>query len=262
MYTYIYGVWREFVNFLGGRSGYWHWLIFCIALVYCAFQGKNVRRKLFYPSICVLVFFFNPIFYKYIGKVFLQGIYWRLLWMLPIIFTVSYALTDFIYKMNKKFIRLCILTIAIAIIIITGKTIFSRETYTEKQNIYEISDAAIEISDLVQGNLLDWKETVIVPNELLCDMRQYSCAVGLLYGRNAEGFISEIGEDEKKVYNEMSKQNPDVTVITQIGKERDCRYIVFNSSYHNIPDDLTTYGYEKVAVIQNQYVVYCMIPEM
>ena len=112
-----------------------------------------------------------------------------------------------------------------------------------------------------QAHLEGWQETMIVPNELLCDIRQYSSAACLLYGRNAGGFISIIGDREMQVYEEMSKENPDVELITDIAKETNCRYIVFNTSFHQIPEDLRGYGYEKVAVIDENYAMYCRISE-
>ena len=114
----------------------------------------------------------------------------------------------------------------------------------------------MEISDIVAQNLLSWKENIIVPNELLCDVRQYSSAVGLLYGRNAGGFISDIAPDEQMVYEQMSREEPDLSLVTEVAQARECRYIVFNTSFHRIPEDLTGYGYEKIAVVQEDYAVY------
>lgn len=261
MITYCYAVWDEFVNFIGGRSGLAHWLIFGMAIFCCVLLGKEDRKRFLWPSVLVLLFFFNPIFYKYIGTKFLSGIYWRLLWMLPISFVIAYALTQTAYKVRKDAVRILILVAGCMCIILTGEREFSGTTYKEKENDYEISQAAIEISDVVMGNLSEWKENIIVPNELLCDVRQYSCAVGLLYGRNAGGFITDIEPDEKAVYDEMCKEEPDLSIVTGIAKLRGCRFIVFNTSFHRIPEDLSGYGYEKIAVVQNNYAVYRMISE-
>lgn len=256
MLAYCYAVWAEFLNFIGGRDGILHWGIYVLALLCCACMGKSVRKKLFWPSILVLVFFFNPLFYAYVGTRFLSGIYWRLLWMLPISFVIAYTVVQMAYKFRKNLVRLGIVAVACVCIIVTGERIFSSETYTEKENDYEIPQAAIAVSDVMMGGLESWKETAIVPNELLCYIRQYSCSIGLLYGRNAGGFISDIGEDEMRVYEEMSRENPDLAVITEIGREKNCKYIVFNTSFHQIPADLSEYGYERLCVVEDDYVIY------
>ena len=256
MITYCYAVWNEFINFIGGRNGLLHWLFFCAALLFCALWGKGDRKRLFWPSVLVLLFFFNPLFYATIGTKFLSGVYWRLLWMLPVSFVIAYALTRLVYRQNKDALRVAVIVIACVCIIATGEREFSAKTYQEKENEYEIAQAAVEISDIVTENLLSWKENIIVPNELLCDVRQYSSAVGLLYGRNAGGFISDIAPDEQMVYEEMSKEEPDLSLVTEVARARECRYIVFNTSFHRIPEDLSGYGYEKIAVVQEDYAVY------
>ena len=80
---YVLALWGEFVKFTGGRAGLVHLLLFAAALVCCFFLGKEERHRLFWPSVLVGIFFFNPVFYKYVGTRFLSGVYWRLLWMLP-----------------------------------------------------------------------------------------------------------------------------------------------------------------------------------
>lgn len=254
---YVLAVWSEFLNFIGGRAGVLHWLLFAAALLCCFFLGKQERKVLFWPSVLVLIFFFNPFFYKYVGTRFLSGVYWRLLWMLPISFVIAYALTRLVAGIRREWLRAGVIVLACICIAVSGQAIFTTDTYQEKENEYELPEAAIHISDYIMGRLQSWKETVIVPNELLCSIRQYSTSVCLLYGRNSGGFISEIGEDEAKVFAEMSSQTPDVALVTEIALEKDCRYIVFNTDFHQIPEDLTDYGYELTTVIDDVYAVYC-----
>lgn len=261
MINYCYALFDEFVNFIGGRTGLVHWILFVGALLACAWMGKDERKRLFWPSVLVLIFFFNPVFYAKVGTRFLTGVYWRLLWMLPISFVLAYAVVQLVCRVPKRLWRAGVLLAACICIAVTGEREFSRETYTEKENAYELPQAAIEVADVVHGGLREWKETIIVPNELLCYMRQYSCSVGLLYGRNFGGFITEIEPDEAAVYAEMSKEEPDLDVVTGTAKERGCRYIVFNMAFHKIPEDLTEYGYEKITVVSEDYAVYRRIDE-
>lgn len=257
MLTYCYAVWAEFVKFIGGQSGLLHWILYVLALICCAILGKEERKKLFWPSVLVLIFFFNPIFYALIGARFLSGVYWRLLWMLPVSFVIAYTVVQLAYRFQKMAVRIGAVILACISIMITGDRIFSAQTYTKKENDYEISQAAIAVSDVVMSRLVDWKEIIIVPNELLCHVRQYSCSVGLLYGRNFGGFITDIGEEEYQVYLEMCKEEPDVELITRIARDKNCRYIVFNMAFHKVPSDLTAYGYEKVTELEEGYVIYC-----
>ena len=57
----------------------------------------------------------------------------------------------------------------------------------------------------------------------------------------------------------MSREEPDVELITDVAKEKGCRFIVFNTSFHRIPEDLTGYGYEQIDVVEDVYVIYRQI---
>ena len=86
----FYSILDNFKNFIGGRTGLLHWVLFCAAVVAIFFLGKKYKeekqavRFLVWPSVLVLLFVFNPLFYRYVGSRLFAGGYWGLWWMLPI----------------------------------------------------------------------------------------------------------------------------------------------------------------------------------
>ena len=139
---YVLALWGEFVKFTGGRAGLVHLLLFAAALVCCFFLGKEERHRLFWPSVLVGIFFFNPVFYKYVGTRFLSGVYWRLLWMLPWTFVIAYAVVRMAYRLGKQALRIVVVAVACVCIFVTGKPVLSAETYGERSNVYELPQAA------------------------------------------------------------------------------------------------------------------------
>lgn len=244
----LYAVFDNFKNYIGGREGILHWGIFCLALVCCFFFGKRERKLLFWPTVVLLIIFFNPFFYRFVGSRFFAGVYWRLMWMLPISFIVAFAGTEMIYKLKNQslrmqLVRLVAVVAAVACIAVTGTNIYNDTTFTEAENAYKLPQATIEVADAMAAAGVDWKVKAIVPNELLCYIRQYRCDVGLFYGRNVGGFISGIGEDEAAVYQQMSLEEPDVSVITELAKKNEVVFICFNTATQKLPKDMTGYGY-------------------
>ena len=120
---YVLALWGEFVKFTGGRAGLVHLLLFAAALVCCFFLGKEERHRLFWPSVLVGIFFFNPVFYKYVGTRFLSGVYWRLLWMLPWTFVIAYAVVRMAYRLGKQALRIVVVAVACVCIFVTGKPV-------------------------------------------------------------------------------------------------------------------------------------------
>lgn len=252
-----YSVWDNFTNFIGGRNGILHWGIFCVALLGCAFFGKRERKLLFWPALLTLIFFFNPLFYRYIGNRFLSGVYWRLLWMVPVIFVTAYFFVEMIYKLRKNGIRIVAAVAVLFCLIVTGERIYTTVTFQRAENEYKLPQAAIEVADTMAAVGIDWKVKAVVPNELLCYIRQYRCDVGLLYGRNAGGFISDIGEDEQRVYEQMSQETPDISVITELGKKNGVSFLCFNRSTQNVPEDISEYGYSLYRTV-GDYNIYIL----
>jgi hypothetical protein len=101
----FYAVLDNFKNFIGGRAGLLHWVLFCFALGSCLFLGKKERKLFFWPAVLVLFFFFNPLFYRYIGTKFLSGVYWRLLWMLPVAIVVCYVLVQLFCRLQCGYVH-------------------------------------------------------------------------------------------------------------------------------------------------------------
>lgn len=243
MRTDLYAVWDNLKNFMGGRSGALHWLLFGAALLFCFFLGKKQRKLLFYPTVLVFAFFCNPLFYRYIGNKFLSGVYWRLLWMVPVSFLTAYGLTMLVYRFKKQMVRVVVVAVAVVCIAVTGKCMYQEATFSEAENLYKLPQAAIEVGDAMAAAGIDWKVRAVVPNELFCYVRQYRCDIGLLYGRNAGGFISEISNEAKAVYDEMCKETPDIGRLTELCRQQEVVFLCFNTATQQIPEDLSMYGY-------------------
>ena len=237
-------VWDNFKNFIGGRAGIFHWLLFCTAMLAVLLSGKRDRRLMFWPTVIVLLFFFNPFFYRFVGSRFLSGVYWRLMWMAPVGIITAYAAVRAVCRPNSCFLRAAAGALVIICVIVTGERMYQQKTFQKAENIYKLPQAALDVSDAIAAAGVNWKARSVVPNELLCYVRQYRCDIGLFYGRNAGGFISDIGEDEKRVYEEMCKEEPDIETVTQLCRKNEVIFICFNRNTHRIPDELDGYGYE------------------
>ena len=122
----FYSILDNFKNFIGGRTGLLHWVLFCAAVVAIFFLGKKYKeekqavRFLVWPSVLVLLFIFNPLFYRYVGSRFFAGVYWRLFWMLPISFSVAYVIVWLICRWKKQAVRVAVSVAALVTIIVSG----------------------------------------------------------------------------------------------------------------------------------------------
>ena len=140
---------------------------------------------------------------------------------------------------------------------LSGQKIYSKATFTEAENEYKLPQAALDVADILAGAGVSWKVRSVVPNELLCYIRQYRCDIGLFYGRNVGGFISGIGDDEVAMYQQMCQEKPDMTVVTDIAKRNQVVFLCFNRTEQEIPDDMKPYGYHYYSET-GDYVIYML----
>lgn len=257
----FYSILDNFKNFIGGRTGLLHWVLFCAAVVAIFFLGKKYKeekqavRFLVWSSVLVLLFIFNPLFYRYVGSRFFAGVYWRLFWMLPISFSVAYVIVWLICRWKKQAVRVAVFVAALVTIMVSGQRIYSETTFTEAENEYKLPQAAIDVADIIGNSGYSWKVKAVVPDELFCYIRQYRCDIGLFYGRNVGGFISGIGEDEDAMHQQMCQEKPDMEVVTEIAKRNGLVFLCFNREEKELPDNMTPYGYHYY-METGDYIIY------
>lgn len=232
----------HFDVFVGGSK--WHLLGYLICLVICIFIEKENRKQILIPFILSVLVVFNPIMYQLIGTKFLSGVYWRFFWIFPTGVVVAVASVFLISHLKKKWqkaILLCGLLIAIAW---CGNPLLSDGNYEKAENAYEIPQSVIDVCDVILEDADGERVKAIVPNEMLIPLRQYTSQIGLFYGRNVTGFISDANYYQMLAFEIMSSSEPDVYNLTLMARGSEIDYIVFNNNFHLLPEDMEQYGYE------------------
>ncbi|MGN0514176.1 MAG: hypothetical protein ACI4GD_07840 [Lachnospiraceae bacterium] len=223
--------WQEYAKFMG--SGLYVYFAYA-SMVYLFIKDRQKRAVLaIFPAI-LLIIFFNPVFVKTMYYKYFFGTYWRLLWLLPTTIINAYTGTVLIYRYKEKFKRILCLSVVLILIVISGKLIYTRDNFSHRKNWYKIPRSVVEIGYNIKNySTASWYPTVIVPNELYSSMRQYSSYYRLLYGRDAEGYMSGIESDEiQAIYEEMCKKEPDVELIITLARKYEVNNIIFNMDYH------------------------------
>lgn len=231
----------DFKDYIG--NGWFVWACFLVALVFCLVKGNDRRKRLFTFSAVAIVILFNPLVYKVVGEKFMSGVYWRLFWVIPTVITLGITLTDLAAKVKMNLLRLIAVGVLCIVIAKTGTFFFNGDTYCVPENDYEIPQVAIDVSDEIQRITEGGYSTVIVPNELLCYIRQYTTNIALCYGRNIWGYMNNPSEQQMELYNLMNAEQIDYQALHDGAKGYGCDFIVFNSDVRQIPDKMESYGY-------------------
>lgn len=254
MAEWCIGVFQTFMKFVG--TGWLHWVLATAVLAVWGFRNKEIRYKITYPLILVLIIFFNPVIYGIIGTRFMNGMYWRMLWLVPVGVILAYGAVMLYSVINNRILKMVSVLASAAVIALAGEPVYTAGNFIPAQNVYQIPQVTIDVADVIINDMQDTDTCmIVVPDELLCSVRQYTTRVNLLYGRNAYGYIEEMGDMQAVVHDEMIKESPDVEKTAAYCKAKNVVYIVFNSIYHKDYQDISMHGYEFNASIDG-YDIY------
>ena len=174
--------WEKFTAFAGTGMTL---ALFFVALLYLFLKKDETEtRGVFgWYSIAVLVLFFLPFTADIIANKMLgTNVYWRMLWLLPILTAVAYVGAKAAYSPEKARQRAVALLGVVAVIALCGQFMFTPANYQRADNLYKLPKEAVGVSEVIRQSGVDSPKAT-VPDELVCYIRQYDAGIGLTYGR-------------------------------------------------------------------------------
>lgn len=231
-------------------------IIYAICLIYILIFCPGYRKTLGFGSAAMAAVLLNPISVSVLSDKFSGDTYWRTLWLLPIIPVLAVAFTDIIRRMKNKALKIAAGILCVLILIINGQCVYNKNVFIKEENSYKLPQAAVDISDYLLS--IEDEPRAIVPRSLFCYIRQYTTKIRLMYGRDADGYVSaELTSDNARIVHEqlMSGQ-PDVELVAEIAQDEDYHFIVFPQESVIDQGILESYHYEQTAEIDGYYIYY------
>lgn len=225
------------------------WVLFLIAVIFSVLfsKNKNCLYLTWYTiiySVCVL----NPCSAIVLSKLGMDGVYWRCFWMLPIGCIIAYMFTDIATKISKNVIKGIMVIASVAVIIFSGKQIYTTENFQLAENIYKIPEKVIDVYEYMESG-----DTVFAPADVIVWLRTYTSDIYLPVGRQEYYF----GGNEEKIelISQMSGEEPlNVGYVAELALKYGCNCIVVNKN-QVMDGDWRAYNYTLVGET-DEYLVY------
>ena len=158
----------------------------CLFLLVKENRGRKIRLLLGYCLVSILIFFF-PLGAKLIHKVIGESVYWRLLWLLPVVPVTAYALVKMTFLAGKKWLRTGLVLLFSAAIALTGKNAFSSDQYAYSDNLQQVPGQVQMICNLIRSRCGE-KDVLVAANDYLAAyIRIYDPTITMPYGRVRHG---------------------------------------------------------------------------
>jgi len=222
-------------------------ILFLAALIYLLMNEKRkpMRILFVYSPITILLIYFNPLFFRFFAKMVGEEIYFRICWLLPMTVVIAYTVVSICEKMNGLK-RICFVSAAVMIVMVSGKSVYSSPLYSTAENCYHVPQKVVDICDAIK---VDGREVMAVfPDEFLLYVRQYSPFVCMPYGR----------EVIQGVYNELRSvimsEEIEVEHLAELAKAYTCHYVILPEE-RVLVGEMEDFGYELFDTMHG-YVIY------
>jgi hypothetical protein len=235
-------------------------LLYIICLIYLFIFDKEKRRILVYPSLLISILIINPFLYEHVYYIFLKSVYWRMFWLFPIIPVIAAAAVSLFEHLKHSAVKVIAVIAVFFIIIHCGYYVYHHPLtqYEKAENLYKIPQSTIDIVDYLTS--LESTPYVVMPADQYLYARQYSADIHLMYGRNAEGYISAIYNEHLEVFymlNGMMDYDLQFVVDTMRGSHGlTYHYLVFPEESYISDETFASYGFTKINSIDGYGIYY------
>lgn len=171
----------------------------CIIYVFCHGNGNGRKRLLFLLMLGIL-FLFNDLSLRVMGKLTDISTYYRFLWAIPILPLIAWAGTKTVMERRKFWERAVVVVLLLALFRGGMSSFLTKDSLRMPANPYNLSEDVMRVCDIIEQD--KQKEQPVVAFDLECQMMARLYNPSLVWGisrrayqeyDNAEGY-----EDVKK----------------------------------------------------------------
>lgn len=205
----------------GGGSMMTVFAVAAMVYLWITEEKKEIKLLFVYLTATIGALFFFPLFAYAAMHFFLDsGVYYRLLWLIPMGMIVSYAAVKAVSQIELKRKRVLTGILLALFMMQSGSLIYRNAMVTRAENLYHLPASVLAVADVMHVEGRDVK--AVVPGEMLQFIRQYDVSIQLAYGREAlvDGWSSN------PLYDAMEATPVRSFAITDYAKQQGVEYIV------------------------------------
>ncbi len=203
-------------------------LLYLIALIFLL-ANPNIEKKwktlFWWYTIVVLFLYFCPLTAAIMMKVMGSDVYWRVFWILPIPELLAFCAAS-ASEAEKKGKSAALVGLLVLVFVLGGKNLYQNGAYTKSANLQKVMAETIQIADYLEEQKEEGEEIrVSMPDELICEIRQYDADIYLPYGRR----ITEYPE-KQELWDEMNREIVRPLRLHRVLEQFGCGYVVLHSA--------------------------------
>ncbi len=213
----------EVINAIkSAHGGYQYVISFFLFFLLGICLSKNCRKSFLYPAVILTFVVINPLFFQLWGRLNEAMVYWRSLWMIPILPICAFTpalIFDKIKKIQWKILSI----LACAILLVTNGYMvyaFGATMFLPAENVEKLPNNVVKVAE----KLLQLQEypSVVSDPEISVYLRQYSGKIKTPYSRSV--VYGGTSEENLEIYSYLV--NEEIHSLAQTMANRDYMYLV------------------------------------
>lgn len=239
----------------GGAQMTLFWVSALLLLALPKFRGSKMIESLLKYTLLFVIVFLCPVSAGIIMKYCIgESVYWRMLWLLPEVIVIAYFLTKLV--MEQAGIRRWVLLALCGVLIAsTGTGFFKYIKPTRVGGINKLPNETIAVCEALQADKATRGEKeirVIVPDGLVCSIRQYDATIKMPYGRAVLK-----GEKTHLIHDALTQTPVSFDLLAYRAKLYGCNYLVYPLSEDGTGEEqVKAAGYESFGQVAGYGLYY------
>lgn len=240
----------------------------CVIYVFCH-GDAGTRKRLLFTMVFSILFVFNDLALRVMGKLTDIGTYYRFLWAIPILPLIAWAGTKTVMERRKLWERAVVAVLLLALFCGGMSSFLTEGSLRVPTNIYNLQEDVMQVCDIIEQDKK--KDQPVVAFDLECQMSARLYDPSLVWGisrrayqehNNAEGYegVKKSWRAQKSMIRAVNHgMKDDAKRLSRALKRKQVDYIVTLNAYE-MGDYLSQVGYALVGSTGNRS-VYARIEE-
>ncbi len=217
-------------------NGFFLYLAVLCVIFLIVWRKSEWRQFWGFYSLFLLVIVFNPfLIWRVVNALGLDDEYYRFVWLIPVTVVVAYVGTLLVEHFQKKIIKAAALLAVIAVVFLTGSTIFDRD-FSLFENVYKIPDEVIEICEIIRADCDKDAPCVAAEFDLDVLINQYAPDIDLILNyrniaqmRELEALDQYVDDPEERLLYVLIDENThDEGFLVYALRNGDVDYVVIS----------------------------------
>jgi len=229
---------QTLIDYIGGNEIVI--ILFLLSSIYLIIFEERFKNTFLFPVLLINIFILNPLLFNKLYS-----------WVLFVYIVIAYTVICLLRRVENDIVKNIIFVVLCLVILLFGGNYYHKD-HIDRVNLEKMPVGVKEICDVMLS--LEKEPRCINDIEFSYYARSYSSSIKQLYGANADGLISDISDDAKKIYEAF--ENGDMYDVVNYATRKNYNFVITSYDKPIESSILSLMGFEELYNFKDYYRLY------